>query len=177
MAYEKNYGKRLIGGLTYQDKVTKAISDHMDISLTTFCSPLYQEKEGENAQGWEIKKVSQVKKKFRIEVGSRPTIKHDWKDSGVNKKDNSYMYIMGDDDDIYFFWKKMLIKLVNDEKKKQEFNEKYQSFLEYKETATGKFYLVAKQLLKDLWGLRLDLKTGELSMKDRSCFSSKTKEA
>lgn len=150
-------------GLSYQDKVSESIFKHMKIPLTTYCSSLNQETKGENMQGWEIKYVGQAKTRFFLEIASRPTSNHPWKDSGVFKKDNSYMYVIGDEDNVYFFWKKTLIDLIERERKKAD-GEK--PILEYFQSPTGKGYYITREMAESLWGLKMNLTTGELSQRE-----------
>jgi hypothetical protein len=109
------YKKQLEIGLEFQDIVTKELYQR-GIVVVGYSSRRYQNSEGENLLGAEIKRDG----KFRdtgnlyIEVSekSHPD-KKNYTPSGIYRKDNSWLYVIGDENTLWIFSTKYLRMLEN----------------------------------------------------------------
>ena len=107
------YNDKLQEGLEFQDIVTKELYQR-GIVIVGYSSRKHQNEDGENMLGAEIKRDG----KFRdtgnlyIEVSekSHPD-KPNYTPSGIHRKDNSWLFVIGDENTIYIFSTKYLLIL------------------------------------------------------------------
>ena len=110
-AYQNGYySEKLQQGLEYQDYVTDVLYQH-GLVLVGYSSKKFQNEKGENVLGAEIKRDGKFRKtgNLYIELAekSHPD-KENYTQSGINRDDNSWLYIIGDEKDIYIFSVKYL---------------------------------------------------------------------
>ena len=134
-------------GEEYQDYVTEYLCVH-GMTLTTFTSAKYQYKKGENIFGAEIKHDDNHKRtgNLYIEVKERRKTCNNYVDSGIFRKDNSWLYIIGNYDIAYIFFKIQLQKLT----------ERYKVFEIKRKTSKG--FLIPGKDIKRYCGKILDFK-------------------
>jgi len=104
------YGEKLEEGLEFQDVVTRALYQR-GIVVVAYSSRRYQQNEGENLLGAEIKRDGKFRETgnlyIEIEEKSHPE-KTSFIVSGIYRKDNSWLYVIGDEKTIYIFSTKYL---------------------------------------------------------------------
>jgi hypothetical protein len=108
------YKSQLESGLFYQDFVVEKLYDH-GLPLINYGSKEYQKIIGENKAGFEIKYDKMFRKtgNFWIEIAEKSNPNNpNYVESGIMRKDNSWLYIIGDLKEIYVFSKKQLQKTV-----------------------------------------------------------------
>lgn len=108
--YRDYYKEQLSLSLEFQDFVADTLYHH-GIVIMNYGSKKYQIEKGENKIGCEIKND----KKFRltgnlwIELKEKSDPKNiNYIESGINRVDNTWIYIIGDYNTLYIFGKKML---------------------------------------------------------------------
>jgi hypothetical protein len=104
------YAEKLQQGLEFQDFVTDILFNELFIPLSTYQSKKYQLK-GENKQGIEIKYDDRYKEtgNIYIELSEKSNaLNSSFVDSGINRSDNTWLYIIGDYTVLYIFGKKLL---------------------------------------------------------------------
>lgn len=120
--YRERYEKQLEEGMEYQDFV----ADHLlqyGIVLNAYASKKWQLKKGESASGIEIKHDM----RFNGEDGKPPTgnlyievaeksnpANYDYYPSGIFRKDNTWLYLIGDYEEAFLFAKNQLITIYAD---------------------------------------------------------------
>jgi len=107
------YKKRLEQGLQYQDFAVNELYKN-GIPIVAFGSKKYQIEIGENKSGFEIKNDTLFSKtgNFYIEYQEKSDGRNpNYVDSGILRKDNSWIWVIGDYNDIYIFSKKQLLFL------------------------------------------------------------------
>ena len=108
--YKDYYKEQLSSSLEFQDFVADTLY-HNGIVIMNYGSKKYQIEKGENKIGCEIKND----KKFRttgnlwIELKEKSNPQNiNYIESGINRNDNTWIYIIGDYKTLYIFGKKML---------------------------------------------------------------------
>ena len=112
----------------YQDFITEQMLK-MGISVNAYQSMVYQLKHGESASGIEIKNDKQMEKTGNVYIEFNQTTLRGTqnRDSGINQKDDSWLYIIGDYTKFYIFCKNQLRSLLYKvQKKPKYFWETYQ---------------------------------------------------
>jgi len=107
------YKKQLEIGLKFQDVVTRVLYQR-GIVVVGYASQHFQNTEGENMLGAEIKRDGNFRKTGRlwIEYAEKTHPNNaTWIDSGIKRKDTSWLYVIGDDISIWIFSKKWLKKI------------------------------------------------------------------
>jgi len=107
------YKEKLEQGLRFQDHVTELLIKELGISLSTYSSREWQLR-GENKQGIEIKFDDKHKEtgNFYIEIKEKSDPANPaYANSGIYRKDNTWLYIIGDYDRVYVFGKTFLQNL------------------------------------------------------------------
>jgi len=112
--YTQYYKVQLEDGLQYQDFCIDAAWSLLGLAVVQYSSKLYQQTLGESRTGVEIK----YDKKFArtrnlwIEISEKAYPRPgEYVQSGINRKDNTWLYIIGDYDTIFIFPKAFLISL------------------------------------------------------------------
>ncbi len=114
--YSQYYAEQLAVGQEFQDFVQDIFHSKLGLSVGMYQSKKYQIEKGENRAGVEIKRDG----KFRgtgnlyIELAekSRPRSGQMAK-SGINREDNTWLYVIGDEQTIFVFSKAFLVCLSN----------------------------------------------------------------
>lgn len=108
------YKAQLESGLQYQDIVTRELYQR-GIVIVGYASRRFQQEEGENMLGAEIKRDGNFREtgNLYIEVAEkahpdRPA----FTPSGIRRPDNSWLFVIGDERTIYIFSTKYLRMLV-----------------------------------------------------------------
>jgi len=117
-----NYKACLEKGLKFQDFVSEKLIEKLGIPLTNFSSREYQTHKGENKQGFEIKFDDRFKEtgNIYIEVAEKSNPDNsNFVKSGIYRRDNTWLYLIGDYSRVFIFSKKLLIS-VHESKKFRE---------------------------------------------------------
>ena len=114
--YSKGYyAEKLEQGLQFQDVVTRALYQR-GIVVIGYASRRFQNTHGENMLGAEIKRDGEFRKtgNLYIEVAekSHPDNPH-YVDSGIMRKDNSWLFVIGDEQTIWIFSTKYLRNMTS----------------------------------------------------------------
>jgi len=113
MKYNDYYKEQLQKGLEYQDFVAEKLYS-IGLPLFNYSSKKYQVELGENKLGVEIKHDMKFEEtgNFWIEISekSHPDRKEYFK-SGINRADNTWLYVIGNYNEIFIFSKQFLLKL------------------------------------------------------------------
>lgn len=107
------YQRQLEDGLQYQDIVTRELYQR-GIVVVGYASRRFQNSEGENMLGAEIKhdKLFRGTGNLFIETAEKAhPDRPNYTPSGIHRKDNSWLYVIGDERTIYVFSTKYLRKL------------------------------------------------------------------
>jgi len=109
--YKENYKKQLEEGQRFQDHCAYWLQKILNIGIVNFQTKEYQYKFGENMQGIEFKldKVFQTTGNLWIETAERNDPDTPYSDSGIFRKDNSWLYCIGNYDVLYIFQTNILI--------------------------------------------------------------------
>lgn len=114
--YESGYYKdKLQEGLEFQDVITRELYQR-GIVIVGYASRKHQNKDGENMLGAEIKRDGKFREtgNLYIEVSEKAhPDRLNYTPSGINRKDNSWLYVIGDEETIYIFSTKYLCMLEN----------------------------------------------------------------
>jgi len=108
-------------GMEFQDFVMLALSRH-GVFIQPYSSRLYQYEHGENPQGVEIKLDARCTDTGRlsIEIAEKVNAKnHAWVNSGIYRRDNTWLYVQGNFKTLYVL-PKTLLKLLHQSKRYQE---------------------------------------------------------
>ena len=113
--YSENYYNQLQEGQKFQDYCAYVLQTKLSIGVINFQSKEYQFKFGENMQGVEFKfdNLFQNTGNLWIEVEERTNPELNYSNSGILRKDNSWLYCIGDYRVLYIFSKKFLANLYN----------------------------------------------------------------
>jgi hypothetical protein len=99
------YAKKLEQGLEFQDVVTQALYQR-GIVVVGYASRKWQNQKGENMLGAEIKRDDNFRKTGNLYIEcaekANPT-NPAYVTSGVFRKDNSWLFVIGDEQTIYIF--------------------------------------------------------------------------
>ena len=113
--YTSYYRTQLEKSLEYQDFVADKLYE-VGISLNCYSSIKYQNEKGESRAGIEIKFDDQRKRTGNIYIEyaekSNPNNKN-YVPSGIERKDNTWLYVIGDYDVIYILAKNWLQQFKN----------------------------------------------------------------
>ena len=104
------YQNKLQEGLEFQDVVTKALYQ-CGIVVVGFSSRRFQFQEGENMLGAEIKRDGKFRStgNLYIEIAEKSHPDNErYIDSGIHRKDNSWLFVIGDEKTVYIFSTKYL---------------------------------------------------------------------
>lgn len=107
------YKKQLESGQYYQDYVVEKLYDY-GIPLINYSSKEFQVFIGENKAGVEIKFDKMFRKtgNFWIEVAEKTNSQNlEYVPSGIFRKDNTWLYILGDLEEIYILSKEQLQRI------------------------------------------------------------------
>ena len=113
------YKEKLVQGTEYQDFVVDILIKELGLPLAMYNSKKYQWKHGENRQGVEIKFDDRYKTTGNIYIElSEKTNKNNpnFIRSGINRDDNTWLYLIGNYEIIYIFTIKMLKGLYSSKK-------------------------------------------------------------
>lgn len=111
----------------YQDFITKELLK-IGISVNCYQSLVYQAKYGESASGIEIKNDRRLKEtgNLYIEFKQKSLRGNDDDHSGINRDDDSWLYVIGDYETIYIFGKSQLRSMLSKVlTKKNYYSQKY----------------------------------------------------
>lgn len=115
------YREKLEEGLVFQDVVTKALYQR-GIIVIGYSSRRFQFTEGENMLGAEIKRDGKFREtgNLYIETSEKSDPSYlNYKESGIHRQDNSWLYVIGDEKLIYIFSTKYLRMLSRNDKYKK----------------------------------------------------------
>lgn len=104
------YAEKLEQGLQFQDVVTMALYQR-GIIVVGCASKKYQNEYGENMLGAEIKRDGMFRETGNLYIETSEKSHPDNKNyipSGIYRKDNSWLFVIGDEDTIYIFSTKYL---------------------------------------------------------------------
>lgn len=110
-SYKKYYDECLEMGKEFQDFISVLLLKEIGISLSGMSSKKYQTSVGENLQGIEIKFDNKFKltNNVYIEVKEKSDPNNAvYVDSGIYRKDNTWIYIIGDYNTVFIFGKEHL---------------------------------------------------------------------
>ena len=108
--YKEYYKDKLESGLEFQDKVTKELYQR-GIVIVGYASRKYQNNDGENMLGAEIKYQSRFKEYGNLVIETSEKSHPDnlnYIPSGIHRGDNSWLFVTGDDKTVYIFSTKYL---------------------------------------------------------------------
>ena len=112
------YQNKLDQGLEFQDVVTSALYQR-GIVVVAYSSRRFQIEKGENLLGAEIKRDGKFRETGNLYIEtaekSHPDIPF-FTDSGIHRKDNSWLYVIGDEKTIFIFSTKYLCMLERKKK-------------------------------------------------------------
>lgn len=106
-------------GLKFQDFVVDLLLRELGLAVTNYASKYYQQNYGESRQGIEIKLDQRITDSpaakgtgnVSIEVAEKTHKDGLWVDSGIMRKDNSWLYVQGNYDIVFIFGKSILRQL------------------------------------------------------------------
>jgi len=106
----------------YQDFITEQLLK-IGISVNAYQSVFYQLEHGESASGIEIKNDKQMAKTGNVYIEFRQTTLRgsENRDSGINQKDDSWLYVIGDYEKFYIFGKNQLRSLLDKVQKRPKY--------------------------------------------------------
>jgi hypothetical protein len=107
------YRKQLDAGLEFQDIVTRALYQR-GIVIVGYASRRFQNEEGENMLGAEIKYDKQFRSTGNLYIETAEKAHPDrpcYTRSGIHREDNSWLFVIGDAQTVYIFSTKYLRKL------------------------------------------------------------------
>lgn len=108
-----HYQDMLEVGMKFQDHVARTLYKY-GIVVVGYTSRLYQEKHGENMLGAEIKRDGKFRETGNLYIELAEKSHPDnasFVSSGISRKDNSWLYVIGDEKTLYIFSIKYLQKL------------------------------------------------------------------
>jgi len=109
------YAEKLEQGLQFQDVVTRALYQR-GIVVVGYASRRFQNEQGENMLGAEIKRDDNFRKtgNLYIEVAEKSHPDNPrFIPSGIMRSDNSWLFVIGDEREIWIFGTKWLHKLCH----------------------------------------------------------------
>ena len=114
--YDLYRQNKIESGLIFQDFVVDTVQQILGISIVQYASRFYQIQVGESRQGFEIKHDEKYATTGRlwIEIAEKARPRAgDYVPSGIDRDDNTWIYIIGDYDTLFLFAKKTLKALRN----------------------------------------------------------------
>ena len=108
-----HYKEKLEEGLQFQDFATRELYQR-GIVIVGYSSRHYQNKCGENMLGAEIKRDGNFRKTGNLYIETAEKSHPDNKNyvpSGIFRKDNSWLFVIGDEETLYIFATKYLQRL------------------------------------------------------------------
>lgn len=99
------YKEKLEQGLVFQDVVTKALYQR-GVVIVGYSSRRFQNEEGENMLGAEIKRDGNFRKtgNLYLEVAEKSNPENEnYIPSGIMRKDNSWLFVIGDEETVWIF--------------------------------------------------------------------------
>lgn len=112
----EGYEEKLTAGLEYQDFVAYQLA-RRGIVFCNYQSKIWQEKLGENALGLEIKldrKLSTTGSIYIEIAEKRRATNEDYVISGIYRRDNSFLYAVGDYAELFIWGKRQLLQIHAD---------------------------------------------------------------
>ncbi len=119
--YGEYYKTKLESGLEFQDKVTRELYQR-GIVIVGYASKMFQNNEGENMLGAEIKYQQRFREYGHLVIETEEKANPDndnFIPSGIYRNDNSWLFVTGDDKTVYIFSTKYL-RLLEDRYKRYE---------------------------------------------------------
>lgn len=113
--YEGYREKQIEIGLEFQDFVQDVFHKDLGLSVGNYQSRRYQFEKGENRAGVEIKRDSKFRQSgnLYIELAEKARPRNGaYAPSGINREDNSWLYVIGDESAVYVFAKSQLVRLA-----------------------------------------------------------------
>lgn len=113
--------KSIQDGLEFQDFIIDLLCNELGLALSNYSSRKWQFDVGENKQGIEIKLDNGILKygNVSVEVAEKSKASNaKWVDSGILRKDNTWLYIQGNKEIVFIFAKRILLGLYNSGKYK-----------------------------------------------------------
>lgn len=107
------YADKLEQGLEFQDIVTKELYQR-GIVIVGYSSRRFQNQEGENMLGAEIKRDGKFRETGNLYIETSEKSHPDnpnFIPSGIHRKDNSWLFVIGDEKTFYIFSTKYLLLL------------------------------------------------------------------
>lgn len=132
------YKEKFEQGLEYQDFVAVELIEQLGIPLSFFGSKKYQYNKGENKQGIEIKFDNnlEVTGNLFIEFAEKSNADNsEFIPSGILRKDNTWLYLIGNYNEIFIFDIKTLRRMYVSKKHKEVEIPTSKGFLLKRETA------------------------------------------
>jgi len=117
--YEAYRKTQIESGQAYQDFVVDCCYRILNMPISCYSSKLYQQNVGESINGVEIKNDRKFKESgnLYIELAEKARPRDgEYAMSGINRGDNTWLYLIGDFDIIYVFAKSMLIGMSKSHK-------------------------------------------------------------
>lgn len=116
------YKNNLEDALEYQDFISDELRKR-GIFVGIYSSRKYQQDKGESQAGIEIKYDKKMAETHNVYIETQE--KSDpanlvWVPSGIYRKDNTWLYVIGDYENAYFFSKPQLVKLIESEEKRKQ---------------------------------------------------------
>jgi hypothetical protein len=107
------YNDKLQQGLEFQDVITRELYQR-GIVIVGYASRKHQNEDGENLLGAEIKRDGKFREtgNLYIEVSEKAhPDRENYTPSGIKRKDNSWLFVIGDEKTVYIFSTKYLLML------------------------------------------------------------------
>lgn len=111
LAYEKYRAAKIESGKVYQDFIVDACWNLLGLAIIQYSSALYQQTIGESKTGAEIKHDETFARSgnlwIEVEEKARPR-PGPYVAAGIDRSDNTWLYIIGDYDHVFIFQKTLL---------------------------------------------------------------------
>lgn len=111
VAYEAYRSTKIESGKLYQDFVVDVSWNLLGLAIVQYSSMAYQQTVGESRTGVEIKHDEKYAKtgNLWIEISEKARPRPgDYAPAGINRSDNTWLYVIGDYDTLFFFQKTLL---------------------------------------------------------------------
>jgi len=148
------YNRMLKLGEEYQDFIAKILFQQCALSIIPNFSQTYQITVGENLQGIEIKYDQRFRdtQNFYIEMAEKTNARNrNYIPSGINRIDNTWLFLIGDYDGFYIFSKRLLIYLESIKPYRHVETATSQGFLLPIEPDSELYYARKLTLNGDIW--------------------------
>lgn len=119
MSYQAYRANKIESGLLYQDFVVDCLLQIVGLAVVQYSSRFYQTQVGESRTGVEIKHDELYAKtgNLWIECAEKAVPRAgDYAQSGINRADNSWLYVIGNYDIIFAFQKRLLQAIATSKK-------------------------------------------------------------